>query len=177
MSESSSSKNLLPNGMKLKGKENYIIWKEAIEDIAVVNGLRQYIHKKGKVPKYVDEFNEKSDETKLAAWLTQEAGDLSMKFIIKFNVKSTPTQMLAGYKSTYEMWETLQTQYKGIKAVLSYNAIESYTKIKYKDYLNLEYFIITFKKAIKKLANLDISLPESWHLILFIMALFNAWPI
>jgi len=26
--------------MKLKGEENYTAWKEAIEDFAVVNGLR-----------------------------------------------------------------------------------------------------------------------------------------
>ena len=67
MSESSSSsKNLLPDGIRLKGEENYTTWKEAIKDIAIVNGLRQYIHKKGKVLKYVDEFNEKANEIKLA---------------------------------------------------------------------------------------------------------------
>jgi len=26
--------------MKLKGEENYIVWKEVIKDIAIVNGLR-----------------------------------------------------------------------------------------------------------------------------------------
>ena len=50
-------------------------------------------------------------------------------------------------------------------------------KIKYEDYPNFKQFIIVFKKAIKKLVNLDISPPELWHLILFIMALFDAWPI
>ena len=50
-------------------------------------------------------------------------------------------------------------------------------KIKYNDYPNLKYFIIVFKKAIKKLVNLDISPPKLWHLILFIIALFNVWPI
>ena len=177
MSESSSSKNLLPDSMRLKGEENYTAWKEAIKDITVANGLRRYIHKKGKAPEYMDEFNEKADKTKLAAWLTWEAGDSSIKLIIKLNVKSTPAQMLAGCKSAREMWTTLQTQYEGTGAVLSYNAIESYTKIKYEDYPNLEQFIIAFKKAIEKLANLDISPPESWHPILFIMALFNVWPI
>ena len=67
MSESSSSKNLLPDDMRLKGEENYTAWKEAIEDITVANGLRRFIHAKGKAPKYVDEFNEKADETTLAA--------------------------------------------------------------------------------------------------------------
>ena len=56
--------------MKLKGEENYVAWKEVIEDIAVANGLRCYIYKKGKAPKYVDEFNKKANKTKLAVWLT-----------------------------------------------------------------------------------------------------------
>ena len=89
--------------MKLKGEKNYIAWKEVIEDIAVVNGLRQYIHKKGKAPEYVDKFNKKADEIKLAIWQTWEAGDSSIKIIIKLNVKSTLIQMLAGYKSVYKI--------------------------------------------------------------------------
>ena len=84
-----------------------------------------------------------------------------MMIIIKLNIKSTPMQMLAGCKTARQMWVTLQAQYEGTGAVLSYNAIESYTKIKYEDYPNLEQFVITFKKAIEKLANLDISLLES----------------
>ena len=68
--------------------------------------------------------------------------------------------MLAGCKLVYKMWVTLQTQYEGIGAVLSYNTIELYIKIKYNNYPNLEQFIITFKKAIKKLVNLNISLPK-----------------
>ena len=51
----------------------------------------------------MDKFNEKADETKLTAWLTWETGDLSIKMIIKFNVKSTSVQMLIKCKSTYEM--------------------------------------------------------------------------
>ena len=66
MSESSSSKNLLPDGMRLKGEENYTAYKEVIEDITIINGLRQYIYKKGKVPEYIDEFNKKANKTKLA---------------------------------------------------------------------------------------------------------------
>ena len=85
--------------------------------------------------------------------------------------------MLAEYKLIYEIQVTLQTQYKKTKAVFNYNAIKLYIKIKYDDYPNLKHFIIIFKKAIKKLANLNISLSKLWHLILFIIALSNAWPI
>ena len=68
--------------------------------------------------------------------------------------------MLAGYKLVYKIWVTLQTQYKGTGAVFNYNTIKLYIKIKYNNYPNFKYFIIAFKKAIKKLLNLNISLPE-----------------
>jgi hypothetical protein len=61
--------------------------------------------------------------------------------------------------------------------VLNYNTIKKYTKIKYKDYLSLKKFIIGFKQAIDKLTNLNISPPNSWHPILFIIALSDTWPI
>ena len=76
--------------MRLKGEENYTIQKEVIEDIAIANGLRQYIYKKGKVPEYIDEFNKKANKTKLVVQQIQEAEDLSIKIIIKLNIKSTP---------------------------------------------------------------------------------------
>ena len=85
--------------------------------------------------------------------------------------------MLAGYKLVYKIQITLQTQYKETRAVFNYNTIKLYTKIKYNNYSNLKHFIIAFKKAIEKLANFDIFLPELWHPILFIMALSDAQPI
>ena len=85
--------------------------------------------------------------------------------------------MLVGYKLVYKIQVTLQTQYKRTRAVLNYNTIKLYIKITYNNYFNLKHFITAFKKAIKKLANLNISLPELWHLILFIIALSNIQPI
>ena len=89
MSKSSSSKNLLPDSMKLKREKNYIVQKEVIKNITVINGLRQYIYKKGKALKYVDGFNKKANKIKLAAQQIQEAGGLSIKIIIKLNIEST----------------------------------------------------------------------------------------
>ena len=63
---SSGSRNQLLESLKLKGEENYIVWKEVIEDIAVVNSLRQFIHEKGRAPLYIDEFDKKADTAKLA---------------------------------------------------------------------------------------------------------------
>ena len=103
MSESSSSKNLLPDSIKLKGEKNYTAQKEAVEDITIANRLRRYIYKKGKAPEYMDEFNKKANKTKLAVQQIQEAKDLSIKIIIKLNIKSTPIQMLAGCKSVYKI--------------------------------------------------------------------------
>ena len=85
--------------------------------------------------------------------------------------------MLVRYKLVYKMQVTLQTQYKGTGVVFNYNAIKLYIKIKYDNYPNLKHFIIVFKKAIEKLANFHIFLPELWHPILFIMALSDAQPI
>ena len=117
----------------------------------------------------MDKFNKKANKIKLVIQQIQEAKDLNIKIIIKLNIKSTPVRMLAGYKSVYKIQVTLQTQYKGTRAVFNYNTIKLYIKIKY--------FIIVFKKAIKKLANFDISPLKLWHLILFIMALFDIQPI
>ena len=85
--------------------------------------------------------------------------------------------MLVEYRLAYKIKITLQTQYKETGAVFSYNVIKLYIKIKYDNYPNLKQFIIVFKKAIKKLANFNISLPKLQHLILVIIALFNAQPI
>ena len=52
--------------MRLKKEENYIIWKEVIEDLAVINSLRCFIYKKGKVLKYINKFNKKVNKIKLA---------------------------------------------------------------------------------------------------------------
>ena len=99
MGDGSSSKNQLPDSMKLRGEANYVAWKEAIEDMAVANGLRRFIHEKGRAPEYIDEFDKKADKDKLSAWLAWEAGDSSIKIIIKLNVKQTPAQILAGCKT------------------------------------------------------------------------------
>ena len=151
------------------GEKSYTIQKEVIEDIAVTNKLKRHIYKKGKVLKYINKFNKKTNKIKLVAQQIWEAKDL--------NIKSTPTQMLVVYKLVYKIQITLQTQYKRTGAVLNYNAIKLYIKIKYNNYPDFKYFIIIFKKAIKKLANLNISLPKLQHPILFIIALSNAQPI
>ena len=85
--------------------------------------------------------------------------------------------MLVECKSVYKIQVTLQTQYKGTGVVFNYNAIKSYINIKYNNYPNFKYFIIAFKKAIKKLVNLNIFLPKLQHSILFIIALSDAQPI
>ena len=66
MGKSSSSKNLLPDSIKLKGEENYIIKKKVIENLAIANRLRYYIYKKGKASKYMDKFNKNANKIKLA---------------------------------------------------------------------------------------------------------------
>jgi len=51
--------------MKLKEEENYIVWKEIIKDITIINKLKWYIYEKRKAFKYVDKFNKKANKIKL----------------------------------------------------------------------------------------------------------------
>ena len=103
MSKSSNSKNLLPNSTKPKGEENYTVQKKVIENIAITNRLKQYIYKKEKALKYMDEFNKKTNKIKLAVQQIWKAKNLSIKIIIKLNIKSTSVQMLAGCKLIYKI--------------------------------------------------------------------------
>jgi hypothetical protein len=59
-------RNQLPERIKLKGEESYVAWKEAIKVPAIANGLRRYLHEKGRVPEYADEFDEKVNKAKIA---------------------------------------------------------------------------------------------------------------
>ena len=74
-----------------------------------MNKLRRYIYKKGKAPKYINKFNKKANKIKLVIQLIQEAKDLNIKIIIKFNIKNTPIQILVGYKLAYKIQVTLWT--------------------------------------------------------------------
>ena len=51
----------------------------------------------------MDEFNKKTNKTKLAVQQIWEAKNLSIKIIIKLNIKSTPIQILAEYKLVYKI--------------------------------------------------------------------------
>jgi hypothetical protein len=103
MGEGNGGRNNLLENMKLRGEENYIQWKTAMEDLADANDLVRFVHPKGKAPPQADEFDEKVDIEKLATWKAWKAGDASMKLIIQTNVKKTPSQLLAGCKSAREM--------------------------------------------------------------------------
>ena len=64
-----SGKGQLPDGMKLKGEENYAAWQESMTNLAVSHDLLRYIHAKGKAPKEVDEFSNRPIEFKeLKQW-------------------------------------------------------------------------------------------------------------
>ena len=55
----------LLGAIKLKGEENWLLQKELIENLAKSNNLYKYIHKKGKVPKYTNKFNNNVNTIKL----------------------------------------------------------------------------------------------------------------
>ena len=63
----STSLTLL-GAIKLKGEENWLLWKELIENLAKSNNLRKYIHEKGKAPEFANEFDDDVDAEKLQKW-------------------------------------------------------------------------------------------------------------
>jgi hypothetical protein len=60
----STSLTLL-GAIKLKGEENWLLWKELMENLAKSNNLRKYIHEKGKAPEFANEFDDDVEATKL----------------------------------------------------------------------------------------------------------------
>jgi hypothetical protein len=62
---STSSSLYLPASLKLKGEENYNVWKEQMLDLATSNQLKKYISEKARKPVFVDEDDEKADADKL----------------------------------------------------------------------------------------------------------------
>ena len=166
----------LPASMKLKGEENYTIWKDQMLDLATSNQLKKYISEKARKPDFVDVDDEKADAKKLEEWQSWEAGDAHMKLVISYNCQSMPQQVVMGKKTALEMWQALQIQYEGKGYVIKYNAIQKYVMLKYEDFTDLTSFIIAYRKAIEKMATLKISPPDEWHPMMFIAALSSAWP-
>ena len=56
----SSGRYQLPESIRLKGEENYIAWKDALENLAISNDLQKYIYKKGRALPYIDKFDDKA---------------------------------------------------------------------------------------------------------------------
>ena len=68
----------LPGALKLKGEENWLLWKEVMESLAQSNILHKYIHMKGKAPEYANKFNNNINANKLQKWQEWEQGDARM---------------------------------------------------------------------------------------------------
>ena len=73
----------LPLYLKLKGEENYVQQKEALENIATTYGLRRYYYDRApSLPEYVDEFDDNIDQDKLDIYSVQVASDTKIKIVI-----------------------------------------------------------------------------------------------
>ena len=65
---SSGSSLHLPSSMKLKGEENYAVWKEAMLNLAISNRLKRYLQKDPRKPIQVDEDDTKVSDEAVRAW-------------------------------------------------------------------------------------------------------------
>jgi hypothetical protein len=62
ISEISGGNMYLQKDQKLKGQENYLIWKPRILNLAIANGLDKYFSNKYKKPPKTNEFDKKTIE-------------------------------------------------------------------------------------------------------------------
>jgi hypothetical protein len=157
---SSGSSLHLPSSMKLKGEENYTVWKEAMLNLAISNGLKRYLQKDPRKPIQVDEDDTKVSDEAVRAWQDWEAGDAKTKLALSYNLSSIPIQVIQGKKTALECWEALELNYKGKGNVLKYNTIMHFINIKYKDFSSLDNFIIGFRRALEKLTTLQTVPPD-----------------
>jgi hypothetical protein len=58
----------LQKDQKLKGQENYLIWKPRILNLAIANGLDRYFSNKYKKPLKADKFDKKTTKRTMKLW-------------------------------------------------------------------------------------------------------------
>jgi hypothetical protein len=58
----------LQKDQKLKGQENYLMWKPRILNLATANSLDRYFSNKYKKPPEADEFDKKATERAVKLW-------------------------------------------------------------------------------------------------------------
>jgi hypothetical protein len=167
----------LPSSMELKGEENYAVWKEAMMNLAISNGLKRYLRTDPRKPIEVDEFDPKVSDTAVKAWQDWEAGDAKTKLALSYNLTSVPVQVIQGKKTALECWQALELNYEVKGNVLKYNAIMHFINIKYEDFSSLDNFIIGFRKSLEKLTTLQTAPPDEWGPWVFIGCVADAFPI
>ena len=169
----------LPTALKLKGEENFEVWKEAMINLAKTNGLIKYIRPNQQIPKEYkfDDEDDKSTPEQIKAWEDWEAGDARMKLAFQFNVIGTPSAVIQGKKYALDCWTALKDQYEGKGNVLKYNAIQTFIRLRYDKFSSLENFIVGFKQCVEKLKTLKTAPPEEWFPWVFIDCLTKEFPI
>ncbi|KAI0998952.1 hypothetical protein K3495_g9244 [Podosphaera aphanis] len=75
------------------------------------------------------------------------------------------------------MWDAIANQYESSGIVLNQKAIESYIKINCSDFDSIDAFIMSFQNAADMLNMLGIAPPESWHPLVFLLAVKDSFPV
>ena len=90
--------------MKLRGEENYQQWKNTIENVARVHGLRKFYHSKAPLPpKFVDEFDDGVSQKEFLEYDDWAKGDAKMKLCISNNVSSSILCQINSLNTAREM--------------------------------------------------------------------------
>jgi hypothetical protein len=108
-SETSGGNMHLQKDQKLKGQENYSMWKPRMLNLATANGLDRYFSNKYKKPPEADEFDKKATERAMKLWNAWRQGDAKAKILITNNVSGSSEEHTTGKETALDIWNALQT--------------------------------------------------------------------
>jgi len=131
--------------IKLKGKENYLIWKKQIHNLAIANGLKYYIKVGAKIPIVTEEDDaKKSTLMEIEVYEKWKATDAKMKNTILWNYTPAIQGIVSGKSIARDMLNTLKTQYTNTIVIMKYQVLVNWLYIKYNNYKSIPEFVIRF---------------------------------
>ena len=181
MAESISTTSLsLPQGQKLKGRENYTVWKENILVLAASHRIDYHLVPSKRYPKPQDLSNdddwEDASTEQQTQWENWVAMDAKALMAIRNNILSGPLDAIQGKKTAIDVWNTLQITYEGKGGMLVYHALNDITRLQCENTAKTDEYINTFRKLLSQLSYLKAPLSDIHAVILFVIGAKKTYP-
>ena len=177
--ESSSAGSIyLASNLKLRGEENYSLWKRSIENLAIMHDLQDHYHPKApKPPKQIDVYGKEANSDEIVKFKEWQRKDARMKLIITGNLSISLASQVENLDTARAMWEALQNQLEGSGIVLYIQASSKFSSMKCSDYSNLDEFIFSYKQTMELLAQFKMNVREADAVIFFVEKVKDDYPV